>query len=152
MNHAVDWGVITPTDEESNLFTAYLEAIKFTETGDEDQPPRGAALDEDYMRQAMIECLAFYNRIACYLNVIDGADLEAQAGHDFWLTRNGHGTGFWDREDIYGETYAEMFTKIAKSFGETWAEFEEQDPTPWCSGCGSMTQEGCNCGPIADNN
>lgn len=19
------------------------------------------------------------------------------AGHDFWLTRNGHGTGFWDR-------------------------------------------------------
>jgi hypothetical protein len=20
-----------------------------------------------------------------------------QAGHDFWLTRNGHGAGFWDR-------------------------------------------------------
>lgn len=31
------------------------------------------------------------------------ADLDATglapevAGHDFWLTRNGHGTGFWDR-------------------------------------------------------
>lgn len=25
-----------------------------------------------------------------------------QAGHDFWLTRNGHGAGFWDRglEDV----------------------------------------------------
>lgn len=22
---------------------------------------------------------------------------EASAGHDFWLTRNGHGAGFWDR-------------------------------------------------------
>lgn len=22
---------------------------------------------------------------------------QAQAGHDFWLTRNGHGAGFWDR-------------------------------------------------------
>jgi hypothetical protein len=22
---------------------------------------------------------------------------DAQAGHDFWLTRNGHGAGFWDR-------------------------------------------------------
>lgn len=22
---------------------------------------------------------------------------EARAGHDFWLTRNGHGAGFWDR-------------------------------------------------------
>lgn len=21
-----------------------------------------------------------------------------QAGHDFWLTRNGHGAGFWDRD------------------------------------------------------
>mgnify|MGYP000679953472 FL=1 len=28
---------------------------------------------------------------------IDLSGLEAQAGHDFWLTRNGHGTGFWDR-------------------------------------------------------
>lgn len=23
-------------------------------------------------------------------------------GHDFWLTRNGHGTGFWDRERLAG--------------------------------------------------
>lgn len=22
---------------------------------------------------------------------------ESYAGHDFWLTRNGHGAGFWDR-------------------------------------------------------
>lgn len=22
---------------------------------------------------------------------------EQRAGHDFWLTRNGHGAGFWDR-------------------------------------------------------
>lgn len=22
---------------------------------------------------------------------------ESRAGHDFWLTRNGHGAGFWDR-------------------------------------------------------
>lgn len=24
------------------------------------------------------------------------ADKDAQSGHDFWLTRNGHGAGFWD--------------------------------------------------------
>ena len=28
---------------------------------------------------------------------------------------------------------------------------EEVDPTPWCHWCGSMTQAGCNCGPIAEN-
>lgn len=28
----------------------------------------------------------------------------------------------------------------------------DNDPTPWCAGCGSMTQAGCDCGPIAENN
>lgn len=27
---------------------------------------------------------------------------DEQLGHDFWLTRNGHGAGFWDRH--YGDT------------------------------------------------
>jgi hypothetical protein len=34
-------------------------------------------------------------------------------------------------------------------FVETFAEYT--DPTPWCSGCGSMTARGCHCGPIASN-
>lgn len=39
---------------------------------------------------------------------------EARAGHDFWLTRNGHGAGFWDRGlgDI-----GERLTKAAKVYG-----------------------------------
>jgi len=27
----------------------------------------------------------------------------------------------------------------------------DYDPTPWCSGCGSMTRKGCHCGPRAEN-
>lgn len=27
---------------------------------------------------------------------------DAQHGHDFWLTRNGHGCGFWDRGYRFG--------------------------------------------------
>lgn len=38
-----------------------------------------------------------------------------QIGHDFWLTRNGHGTGFWDRG--YGEL-GEKVSQIAREFGE----------------------------------
>ena len=31
-------------------------------------------------------------------NSADLAGLDSeQVGHDFWLTRNGHGAGFWDR-------------------------------------------------------
>lgn len=36
-------------------------------------------------------------------------------GHDFWLTRNGHGAGFWDRG--LGEL-GERFTRACRPFGE----------------------------------
>jgi hypothetical protein len=36
-------------------------------------------------------------------------------GHDFWLTRNGHGAGFWDRG--LGEL-GDFLTKMSKPFGE----------------------------------
>ena len=44
------------------------------------------------------------------------AGIEAgQAGHDFWLTRNGHGAGFWDRGN--GDVGDEL-TKMCQTFGE----------------------------------
>jgi len=39
---------------------------------------------------------------------------EEQAGHDFWLTRNGHGAGFWDRG--LG-TVGEELSKASKPYG-----------------------------------
>ena len=37
-----------------------------------------------------------------------------QVGHDFWLTRNGHGAGFWDRG--YGDD-GDTLTEAAKVYG-----------------------------------
>jgi len=39
-----------------------------------------------------------------------------KAGHDFWLTRNGHGAGFWDRglNDL-----GDRLTESCKGFGES---------------------------------
>lgn len=39
---------------------------------------------------------------------------EAQMGHDCWLTRNGHGAGFWDRG--IGDLGKEL-TVAAESYG-----------------------------------
>ena len=43
-------------------------------------------------------------------------------GHDFWLTRNGHGAGFWDREDAYyvHPEIRDTFNEVAKTFPEQW--------------------------------
>lgn len=40
-----------------------------------------------------------------------------QGGHDFWLTRNGHGCGFWDG-DYWAEDTGERLTEAAKKFKE----------------------------------
>jgi hypothetical protein len=47
--------------------------------------------------------------------VLDGDNL----GHNFWLSRNGHGTGFWDRG--WGDLGKKLH-EIAKSFGEVYLE------------------------------
>ena len=109
------------TRKERLFVGAYIEAVYFTETGELEQPDVDAELCEEFARESIIDCLAMYSRMACYLS----DDNVEQAGHDFWLTRNNHGTGYWDRPEIYGESYADMFTKYAQSFGESDAYFDE---------------------------
>lgn len=46
--------------------------------------------------------------------VFDGMD-PAQVGHDFWLTRNRHGAGFWDRG--LGER-GDYLTAMSHPYGE----------------------------------
>lgn len=41
---------------------------------------------------------------------------EELAGHDFWLTRAGHGAGFWDGD--WPEPEASQLDTLAKGFGE----------------------------------
>jgi hypothetical protein len=55
-------------------------------------------------------------------------DPYVAAGHDFWLTRNGHGAGFWDGD--WTEPAATRLTKASKRYrpvalyvhrGKIWA-------------------------------
>lgn len=51
----------------------------------------------------------------CAEKKIDISTLSSeQIGHDFWLTRNHHGAGFWDRN--LGEL-GDNLTELAHSFG-----------------------------------
>ena len=106
---------------ETRFIDGYIEAIYFTETGDMHQPDSDADLDSEFLGECISDCLAFCNQNLCYLS----DDQLEQAGHDFWLTRNGHGTGFWDRDKIYGEHYARRFTQVSRNFGEVAAIFDE---------------------------
>ena len=76
---------------------AYKVAALWSSNDDNDEPlDNGRDLDDihgDTHNAMDKECEAFVTE-----NWADLKDLNPeQAGHDFWLTRNGHGAGCWDR-------------------------------------------------------
>jgi hypothetical protein len=81
-----------------------IEALYFTNTGD---------LDPETKLDLEADCRSFWHRFGCYVPYEQGQSPE-QAGRDFWLTRNGHGSGFWDGD---WPTYGQMLTNAAESYG-----------------------------------
>ena len=99
---------------------AYFDAMYFTDTGDEGQPTKDIVLATETYRKGVDECRAFVAS-AWLAGALDITNLRqmTMAGHDFWLTRNGHGTGFWDRtDDVYGPGNGEVLTQLAEKAGE----------------------------------
>ena len=97
---------------------AYIETALWSSTDNSDESG-GEPLDKNYgpnditpeTRRAMfLDAASFYKT-----NLMDFDD-PGRAGHDFWLTRNGHGAGFWDGD--YPEPEATRLTEAAEAYGE----------------------------------
>ena len=56
------------------------------------------------------DCRAFYGALSEAI----GSDVARAAGHDFWLTRCGHGAGFWDGD--WSEPAATILDDASKAF------------------------------------
>ena len=70
-------------------------------------------ISDDTLRVIREDCTRFWGEVE---NLVPHG-VEEQAGHDFWLTRNGHGSGFWDNPDAYGSEYiSDNLTVLAKNF------------------------------------
>lgn len=98
--------------------TAYIEAALWSSTDNSDASG-GRPLDCNYgvediapetLASILDDCKAFQeahsNDIECNLE---------QAGHDFWLTRNHHGSGFWDGD--WPDDVGERLTEASHAFG-----------------------------------
>jgi len=112
--------VINVDSQEQVFYDAYVKAIYWTDTGDKEQPSVDAPLDPDFLRASLIDCLSFFQHVRCFMG--DDLAMIEQAGIDFWLTRNLHGSGFWDKSDIYGD-YTKLFDETAEKYSEVWSEF-----------------------------
>ena len=104
------------------LVPSYKEAIDFTEDGI-DGFESGSEYSQDAEEKILSDLLKFLNDIGMdelkkIVNVSGTVFVEMFA-HDFWLTRNGHGSGFWDSE-CWGE-FGEFLTKKSKDQKEAYA-------------------------------
>lgn len=105
---------------------AYIEAAFFTGAANDADDTRFndgeygiADLAPPALQKMIDDCMAFqvfgaYMLVEAYEH--EGYTKE-QAGHDFWLTRNHHGAGFWDRE--LGKI-GDRLTKAAHKFSEAY--------------------------------
>ena len=99
-----------------NILKHYMVCALWSSTDEESNP-----LDDEYCISDIAPETVETMREDVTSFVASNADLleesglcEEQIGHDFWLTRNGHGAGFWDRG--LGEI-GEEITKNVKPFG-----------------------------------
>lgn len=96
--------------------TAYLECALWASIGDDGESLDGFYTPDDLdpasLARIRQDCEGF---IEAQRELLRGLEPE-QCGHDFWLTRNGHGAGFWDRGlGLVGR----MLTDACKPYGET---------------------------------
>lgn len=105
-----------------NMKAAYLEAAYWTDA--EQSEFNNPELTDLFVSEAWSACRNFVYGMASM--DIDYTRFNAdQVGHDLWLTRNGHGVGFWDRPEIYGKQLSKALTAMAKAQGEHYADFIE---------------------------
>jgi hypothetical protein len=85
-------------DKYDPFFAAYVECALWSSTDDNGDPlDNGRDIDDvadTSLASMWSECRDF--RMGEASTDLVGMD-PTQAGHDFWLTRNRHGAGFWDR-------------------------------------------------------
>lgn len=115
MNQDNDSPAFTSAEREEFL-RHYLVAALWSSTDEAGNPLDAKYGIEDIEPETLeamrSDCNDFMDTNAALLRA--GGQCIEQMGHDFWLTRNGHGAGFWDRG--LGKT-GELLTQAAKAHG-----------------------------------
>lgn len=111
-------------DDFETFVRGYLTCALWAST-DESNESGGNPLDDNYGPEDFTRAAIRSARRDCrgFLGLPEVADTLAtvgtweQHGHDFWLTRNRHGAGFWDRG--YDTKIGDMLTKWAQAYGDS---------------------------------
>lgn len=115
MNSSTDWKL-------QDIINGYIQAIEFTECGPDSEFSEDAIFSDELKDQAKQDCKEFYALSGILLSRAMENNPEYTwegVGHDLWLTRNGHGAGFWDRGlgSFNGYDIGDSLTIACKTLG-----------------------------------
>jgi hypothetical protein len=120
----------------STFAKGYVEAMFFTngDTGDDNESLLNDLGVERLTREAVKaiakDCDAFLSTImpdGCFVqqwinraaDETNGGYDDERAGNDFWYTRQGHGVGYWCRDELKGDL-GQGLADAARKFGEAY--------------------------------
>jgi hypothetical protein len=117
-------GSMTITRKDVDVFTeAYIEAALWSSTDNDGEPLdheyNSDNLDADTKKVMKADCKRFLEKVdaaGLLEHISDSHSTLIHAGHDFWLTRNHHGAGFWDGD--WQQRIGDDLTEIARLFGD----------------------------------
>lgn len=107
---------------------AYIECALWSSTDHADDSG-GEPLDANYdasdiapaaLASIIEDCTAFQRDNDVKLGIVESLCESARAGHNFWLNRNGHGSGFWDEYFGPGLAIRDAFMRLSdasKAYG-----------------------------------
>lgn len=105
------------TTDISDVELGYLDCALWSSNDDDDQPldvlgVKAIAPETRKKMRTDVTDFVLQNQVLLKASGLS----DSQIGHDFWLTRNGHGAGFWDRGlgDI-----GDQLTAACKAFSST---------------------------------
>lgn len=109
---------------EKEFTNAYIEAALSASYDDQDVPFDDEKYEKKLRKATRAELEAHCKRFLEKLESEPFTDDERNevlfdaetAGYHFWMTRNGHGVGFWDGD--WPAELGQKLTTLSKSFGE----------------------------------
>ena len=97
-----------------DMLPHYLEAAVFADSPENEEAltdaeeSEGFEFSEEAEHFAYIDCLYFVRKAYPWLRTLT----PEESGHNLWLSRNGHGTGFWDRGLKHGDQLHDISAKM----------------------------------------
>jgi len=114
---------VLPTPRErwvEEFVQGYMTCALWSSTDEEHDGMEGFPIDPVTQAKMRVDCEDFIDSVpeGIWKVVFEEYDYSyTQAGHDFWLTRNHHGAGYWDRG--LGK-FGEKLTELAHAAGECY--------------------------------